>query len=249
VLFGSDWLTNFYMGCFLFGLIFTALSLFLNMSHLGGGPSHHGDVGHALHGGHDAGHAHGGDHAHGAAPDHGDSVNGLSPLNLPTILAFVTWFGGAGYIFRTSLGLDGVITVILALISGLLGGAILFLFLSRVLWAGQTTPMRRADFYLPGTRARVVSAITPGGAGEIVFMKGGGRRVEGARGEGGAGIAQGVEVEITRYERGMAYVQAITTTADLPPPVAARAPAGMEAPTQPLNGSGAALTRDLGKRP
>jgi hypothetical protein len=109
--------------------------------------------------------------------------------------------------------------------------------------------MRRADFYLPGTRARVISAITPGGAGEIVFMKGGGRRVEGARGEGGAGIARDVEVEITRYERGMAYVRAITTTADLPPPVAARAPGVIETPTQPLNGSGAALTRDLGKRP
>src|SRR5690349_7836653 len=135
--FGSDWLANLYMGCFLFGLIFTSLSLFLTLGHFGGDASTGHGPGHLIHG---AGHAAHGPHAgtHGAhtADAHGhthaatsDQLEGLSPINLPTLLAFLTWFGGAGYILHVTFGLSGVFATVLALFSGLIGGAIVFLVL------------------------------------------------------------------------------------------------------------------------
>src|SRR3954454_25392940 len=99
--FGSDWLANLYMGCFLFGLIFTSVSLLLNVGHLGGdagaahGPGHLvNGAGHAAHGPHIGGHGgHGAEtHAHGHFSA-AEQIDGLSPLNLPTLLAFITWFG------------------------------------------------------------------------------------------------------------------------------------------------------------
>ena len=259
--FGSDWLANLYMGCFLFGLIFTSVSLFLNFGHLGGdaggGDAGHGSghvlgAGHDAHGPHIGGHGDVGHGGHGVdthADGHFSSaehIEGLSPLNLPTLLAFITWFGGAGYIFRVTLGWNGIVSGVLALASGMLGGAIMFLILSYLLSRGQTPPMRRADYYLPGTHARVISSIAAGtGTGEIVFMKGGGRRVEGARSESGEAIPRGTEVTIKRYENGLAYVQPIVTITDLPPPELARVEDTHEANTQRLTGEGAALTRDL----
>ncbi len=257
--FGSDWLANLYMGCFLFGVIFTSLSLVLGLGHFGGDASGaHADVGalHADAGVHadpgalhaDAG-AHsldGGQHA-GAGHDPGVAHHGagLSPLNLPTILAGVTWFGGAGYILRSVLGWSFLVTGMLALASGVIGGLIVFLVLSYILQRGQTPPMESVDFYLPGTRARVISSIAPHGTGEIVFMKGGERRVEGARSESGAGITRGVEVMINRYERGLAYVVALGADAGVPPPVFARVDAAPDEPTRPLDEAAPAVTRDL----
>lgn len=259
-MFGSDWLANIYMGCFLFGLIFSAVSLFLSMGHLGSGghaghdsgglhlfdmivdaldgPGHHG-VGHGV--SHPA-------HAHGSAPHApglGDEALGsLSPFNMPTLLAGLTWFGGMGYIFRSTLGLDGLLSAVLAVGSGFVGAAILFAFFSRVLWAGQTPPMQRRDYQLPGTQARVVSGIGSEGTGEIVFHKGGSRRVEGARSEDGNPILKGSEVVIVRYAKGLAYVQPLLTVTDLPPPSTARVTPRAEDKTQPL-AAGPALTQDL----
>jgi|GEM_PF-118167 len=258
-MFGSDWLANVYMGCFLFGLIFSALSLFLSMGHLGsGGHASHGGGWHLFDmivdaldgpghhaGGHAVGHAHGPAHSQGNSSD---QLGSLSPFNLPTILAGVTWFGGMGYIFRHTLGLDGVLSALLALASGLVGAALLFAFFSRVLWAGQTPPMQRTDYQLPGTRARVVSTIGPEGTGEIVFHKGGSRRVEGARSEDGSPIARSTEVVITRYAKGLAYVQPLLSVTDLPPATLARRQPATEDQTQPLIG-GPALTQDLRDQP
>jgi hypothetical protein len=108
------------------------------------------------------------------------------------------------------------VSAILAVVSGFVGGALIFAFFSRVLWAGQTKPMSRADFYLPGTPARVISSIGPGGTGEIVFHKAGNRRVEGARSLDGSPIPRDTVVIIRRYDRGLAYVEP-AAVADLPP--------------------------------
>lgn len=269
MLFGADWLANVFLGCFLFGLIFTALSLLLNVTdlngaapgnpgaqhivgHLGQG-SHGPHVGHgpapAAHGGHAAhGPAHTPTHTHPHSTHHNaaEQVGAIGPLNLPTILAGLTWFGGAGYLLRTLLGLNGIASAALALLTGIAGAALVFLVLSRVLWPGQTEPMRRADFHLPGTQARVISGIAAaGGTGEIVFYKGGSRRVEGARSESGSAIERGVVVTVVRYERGLAYVDPVGVTSDIPPPTTARVERLPDADTRALNGSAPAITEDL----
>ena len=46
-----------------------------------------------------------------------------------------------------------------------------------------------------------------GGTGEILFQQAGARRVAGARSEHGEAIDKGIEVVITRYENGLAYVR------------------------------------------
>ena len=207
-MFGSDWLANLFMVVFLFGLLFTAASLvlgFVGGVDLGG---HAG--GHDVHidvGGHQAD-AHVG-HAHSDGGHDGPSV-----LNMPTIMAALTWFGGIGYLLRANLGMNGFFAGGLAAVSGLIGGGIMFVLLARVLWPMMSKPLAAADFKLPGTPARVVSSIRSGGVGEIVYEKGGTRFTAGAKSADEGAIAKGTEVVIVDYARGLATVQSIDKLLD-----------------------------------
>jgi membrane protein implicated in regulation of membrane protease activity len=211
-MFGSDWLANLFLGVFFFGLIFTAVSLLLGFSHIGGLDGGHA-VGHAGHaGGHGlnldvAGHHVHVDthdlHTHAELPDH----DGPGFFNMPTIMAFLTWFGGVGYILRNSWALNGAFVVVLAALSGLVGGAIMFFLLARWLWPMMSKPLSSADYSLPGTPARVVSPIRAGGVGEIVYVKNGTRFTAGARSADENPIERGAEVVILDYSKGLASVQ------------------------------------------
>jgi hypothetical protein len=207
-MFGPDWLANLFLSFFLFGLIFTILSLVFGW--VGGADAGHAgadsggaDVGHDF--GHDIGH----DVGHGVGHEIGHEAahSGPSVFNLPTIMASITWFGGVGYLLRATLSMNAVFASVLAIISGLIGGAIMFVLLARVLWPMMTPAMQRADFRLPGTPARVVSSIREGGVGEIVYTKAGNRFTAGARSVDERAIPKGAEVVIVRYEHGLAYVQ------------------------------------------
>lgn len=202
-MFGSDWLANLFMGVFLFGLLFTAASLLLG--YVGGadvGGSHGVNLDVAGH--HVDLHVSPLD-AHG----HADTTSGPSVLNMPTIMAAFTWFGGVGYLLRNSLGLNGYVAGGLALVSGFIGGAIMFVLLARVLWPMMSKPLSSADYKLPGTAAKVVSPIRAGGVGEIVYVKNGSRFTAGAKSADDQAIAKGAEVVIISYEKGLAQVQEI----------------------------------------
>ena len=153
-----------------------------------------------------------GGHAAGGAANTGNAVKaqlnhaGPSYFNLSTAMAFLTWFGGAGYILRVYYGAWLPLAVALAVLIGVAGAAIVFAFLSRVLYASQTV-LDPKDYYLPGTLARVSSPIRAGGTGEVIYSKGGTRQVAGARSLDGREIGRDSEVVIMRYERGLAYVQ------------------------------------------
>lgn len=241
---GPDWLANLYLGCFVFGLIFTAISAFFSFGHMTGhidlphmdsghdpglhvphlhvdGPDleaphvdlPHVDSGHGGLDGH-AGHAgapiHAGETVGVPVPtqavDRGSTQETISPLNMPTILAAITWFGGVGYVM-TRIGLLGWILIAgIALLGGFLGGYIVYYFFAKVLWPAQTRPMDPLDYDLRGTYARVVSGIAQNGTGEIMYTKGGTRAVAGARSADGTPLPKGTEVMVVRYERGLAYV-------------------------------------------
>ena len=199
---GSDWLSNLFMFVFLFGLVFTTASLVLGFvgGGVGDGPDFDGGHNIDVHiGGHQGAHSDNGAH------------DGPGILNMPTIMAFLTWFGGAGYIFRQSMGWNGYVAGGLALASGLVGGGLMFVLLARVLWPMMSKPMTSADYSKPGTPARVVSSIREGGVGEIVYSRSGSRFTAGAKSANGAAIAKGAEVVILRYEKGLAYVQDVST--------------------------------------
>jgi hypothetical protein len=225
-----DALAGFYLICFGVGFLFVFVSLFLGLSHdtlhLPG--MSHLDVGHGQMG--DAGQAHLGglDHAGAALEGHlsearigengvaseratgsgtaGHHAGGISPINLSTIMAFLTWFGGAGYILRVYTGMLGLVSLVAACLAGLAGGAVIFFFLARILYPGQRF-LDPADYRIEGTVAQVTVSIRPEVVGEIVYCKGGSRRSEGARSLDGKAIEHGTEVVIVRYEKGIAYVE------------------------------------------
>jgi hypothetical protein len=132
--------------------------------------------------------------------------SGVSPFNFVTLPAFLAWFGGAGYLLTRYSGLWVGFGLLAAVTSGLVGGGIVFLFLSKVL-ISEDENMDAADYEMVGVLGRVSSSIRAGGTGEIVYTQMGTRRVCGARGEDGAAIAKGDEVVVTRYEKGIAYVR------------------------------------------
>lgn len=188
----NDALDAILLGCFFFGLIFSAVALLLGLGHIGG---HDGHVGHGGHGG-DVGH--GGDHgAH-----HGDE---LSFLNLPTLLGFIAWFGGVGYLARHGLGWYSAVSVVVGLAGGLVGGFIVYQILARL--ARFDGELHAEDFRLPGTIARVTYSIRAGGTGEIVYEQAGVRQVGAARAAAGQAIPRGTEVVVLRTANGIAFVE------------------------------------------
>jgi hypothetical protein len=147
-----------------------------------------------------------------AAPGHGGAAHGigdsgLSPFNLTTFLAFLTWFGGVGYLLTGRGHWGSLIILFAATAAGLFGAAILFGFLTRVLLKHERS-LSFADFEMVGVLGRITVPIRAGGGtGEIVYSQGGTRRSAGARSENGEAILRGAEVVVTRYENGIAFVR------------------------------------------
>jgi hypothetical protein len=130
----------------------------------------------------------------------------LSPFNFVTATAFLAWFGGTGYLLTRFSGVWFVTGLSLAVFSGLVGGAIVFLFLGRVLISREES-MDPADYEMTGVLGRISVPIRENGTGEIIYSQAGTRRTCGARGEDASAIAKGTEVVVTRYEKGIAYVR------------------------------------------
>lgn len=217
----NDGVAAFFLICFFVGLLFTVGSFFLGLGHDGVGA--HAGAGHGVAGGHvhlgggeaagHVGHAgvatgpSAGVNGHGAGDARVQLNQGApSVFNLSTTMAFLTWFGGAGYILRIYYGAALPLALGVAGLAGVVGAALVFAFLSRVLYASQWV-LDPNDYHLPGTLARITSPIRAGGTGEIVYVKGDTRQVAGARGVDGGALERGAEVVIMRYERGIAYVQ------------------------------------------
>ena len=176
---------DFYLICLLAGVAFSVVAF------LGGGfhlPHVH------LH----LGHVH--------APHVGGPAKGVGPVNLATIAAFFAWFGGAGYLLSRFSPLWAFAALAFAIVSGVAGAALLFLFIARVL-VHSDEALDPADYEMVGALGRVSSVIRPAGTGEMIFSQAGSRRAAAARSEDGREIPRGVEVVVTRYERGVAWVR------------------------------------------
>jgi membrane protein implicated in regulation of membrane protease activity len=162
---------------------------------------------------------------HGAGGGHGlghDAAGGASPFNMATMLAFLTWFGGAGYLLTEHFGVGTIAALIFSAGIGVIGGAIVFFFLARVLLRGQTPYLRSEDYSLEGTIGRLSVGIRSGRTGEVVYSKAGTRRVASARSADGEDIAQGAEVVVISQEGGIAYVRRFEELLAEEPRVAAR---------------------------
>jgi len=182
-------MASFFIICFATGLVLSLLSLMSGFGHLHIGHFH---VGH-----HHLGHA---GHAHG--PN-----GGISSVNAFTVLAFVTWFGGAGYLLMRSGMFNNQIVVLLASLAGFAGAGLLWMALFKILLPHEHV-MDVADTQMAGVVARVTNGIRGAdGIGEIIFSQTGARRASAARSDDGRAIERGAEVVVIRYERGVAYVR------------------------------------------
>lgn len=200
----EDW----YLVCFGITLTLSLLTFFGGFGHL--------HVGH-FHGAHlHSGHGHAGHvHTHGARAGGHDAT--ISPLNGFTLMAFLCWFGGTGYLLRRFTGVLGLGVFSIAVLSGFAGAAVIFWFLARVLLPSERV-LTTEETEMTGVLARVSSPIREGGTGEIAYSQGGARRAAAARSDAGAPIARDVEVVVLRYERGIAYVRPWSEL-EGPPPI------------------------------
>ena len=216
--------SDFYLICFAVGFCFSFFSFVFGSSRLGrlhlphfhghGGvhlPTAHGPVGHApALGGHaPLAHAPGTAHAPGATHAPGGSharTTSVSPFNPPSIAAYMAWFGGTGYLLTRFSTVWVGMGLIVSIASGLVGGGIIFFFLTRVL-ISDAEDMDPAEYEMVGVLGKLCIPIREGGTGELLYSQMGTRRVCGARSEDGAAIAKGSEVVVTRYEKGIAYVR------------------------------------------
>jgi membrane protein implicated in regulation of membrane protease activity len=192
----------FYLVCFLVGVTLTVLSF------LGGSlrlPHVHL---HVPHGGHIA-------TPHGAGETHAAAGRGADMpfFNLATATAFLTWFGGSGYLLTRYSTLVVSLIMLIAVIVGLLGATIIFWFVAKLLMK-HDRELDPADYERVGALGRIISSIREGGTGEIIFSQEGTRQTCGARSEAGEALARGTEVIITRYEHGIAYVRRWDEMAD-----------------------------------
>lgn len=188
--------SDFYLVCFVVGF-FLSLLMFL----AGGGRLHLPHL-----------HLHlPGLHGHGAAPHVGGmraSLHGshISPFSLITLTAFLAWFGGTGYLLARHSTMWFLTALLVSVLSGIGGAAIIYLFLSRVL-SSPDEELDPADFEMVGVLGKLSVRIREGGTGELIYSQAGTRRVCAARTEDGSAIRKGTEVVVTRYERGIAYIR------------------------------------------
>ncbi|MGC1449755.1 MAG: hypothetical protein WA830_06915 [Candidatus Sulfotelmatobacter sp.] len=215
---GFDW-SDFYLICFAVGFCFSFFSFVfggsrfgrLHLPHFHGHgvphlPAANGPAAHAPAAGAHAPAAQGPTLSDSAAAHPASPSSGVSPFNPPSLAAFLAWFGGTGYLLTRFSSLWVGLGLLLAVVSGIAGGGIIFLFLTRVLISAEEN-MDPADYEMVGVLGKLVVSIREGGTGELLYSQMGTRRVCAARSEDGTAIAKGTEVAVTRYEKGIAYVR------------------------------------------
>ena len=173
-----DW-NAMYLTCFGVGLVLSLLAFAGGFMHL--------HVGHFRFGG-------------------GHNSQHLGPVNGFTVVAFLCWFGGTGYL----LNKGNVFTVTMVLVFSVLGGVaaagLIFWFLARVLLPRERT-LEAADTEIVGVIGKLSAAIPAHGVGEVLYVQNGARRSASVRADGGEAIARGQEVVVMRYTRGIGYVR------------------------------------------
>jgi membrane protein implicated in regulation of membrane protease activity len=182
---------TFYLICFGVGLVLSVAFFLGGFAHLHLGHLHIGHSGLTHHG----------------AGAHGSGSRGLSAVNGFTITAFLCWFGGAGYLLHRYSIFVATLVLLLSVVSGVFGAALLWAILFKLLLPRERV-LNSEDTEMTGVLAKVSDSIrSNGGIGEILFSQTGARRCSAARSDDGRTIERGTEVVVIRYERGIAYVR------------------------------------------
>jgi hypothetical protein len=196
--------SDVYLFCFLVGVTLSILSFLAGVTHV-----HlplklhlHLHLPHFHGGGHGAAHG----VSHGGVRGTGRGGTHISWFNASTVLAFLAWFGGVGYLMTKYSHVETFFIVGIATLAGVAAGWVMLRFLVKLVGPSDE-PLREEDRRIIGAIGAVSMSIRENGTGEIIFPLGGARRCSGARSEDGQPIEKGAEVVIERYEKGIAYVK------------------------------------------
>jgi hypothetical protein len=176
-----DW-NAIYLTCFGVGLVLSFVAFFAGGLHVG----HFHFSGHAL-------------KAHMKA-------GSASPFNGFTLVAFLCWFGGAGYLLHRGNVFGLGLVLLFSSLSGIAGASLVFWFLAFVLMPGERT-LEAADTEIVGVIGTLSCAMPKHGVGELLYSQNGARRSASVRSDDGEAIERGAEVVVMRYVRGIAYVK------------------------------------------
>jgi hypothetical protein len=186
--------SDIYLLCFIVGFSFSVLSFLGGAAHI-----HLPSRWHLL--------LHGGHHSGGMAGQGAGHVRGgLSWFNAMTIMTFLAWFGGIGYVLSKHSRLVALAALMIAAIAGLFAGGLVFKFMARLVKVSDAH-MLEWDYRIEGTVGTISAPIRVDGTGEMIFEQKGVRKSVAARSEDGKPLPNGAEVAITRYENGIAYVK------------------------------------------
>lgn len=205
-----DWQTVFLV-CFLAGSGWVLLTVLIGGFHLNLPHVPHVHVSVHGTGAHPIAHAaHGvkfsGGGRTGAGGGRGEGPTMWSGMLSPSAIAiFLAWFGGAGYLLSRHAALAFWIVILASLALGIAGAYLVAFVLHWVMSKEQ--PMDPADYEMIGVLGKVTSPVRAQGIGEMVFVRDGARRAVPARSEDGSAINRDTEVVVTRFERGVAYVE------------------------------------------
>ncbi len=205
-----DWV---YLGLLLFGIGWAGL-LFIG-GHLGAESSHDvgsvHDVGHhglgvEHHHGVDIGADHDVSHELATSADHDVHLSPFSPIVLSTALGA---FGAFGLISRHFLRLPDVAGLPLALLGGIILGAVTFWFYGKVLLGAQgSSTVAIEDFY--GATGTVITPIPAQGTGEVSLIVRGQRMNLSARSVTGEPIPRDTLVIVQELQGSVALVRRTT---------------------------------------
>jgi membrane protein implicated in regulation of membrane protease activity len=164
-----------YIFCFVVGAVYALIAGVAAGAF--GGHTHHGGLI-----GHDVGH----DIDHGADPGYltGQGEVHLSPVSPVTITMFVTAFGAVGLIATHTLALPVLLSLPMAVASGLSLAAVAFFTFSKLFQAIEGSSEARVS-ELVGLEAEVITPIPSQGLGEIAYVARGSRFTAPARSEDG----------------------------------------------------------------
>ena len=177
-----------YLVCFFLGLGFAFLSALMSGVFTGGAEAHVGS-------GHDI---------HATA---GDTIH--FPLLSPVVLAmFISTFGGAGYIYKRTLGLDLIAHVAAAAATAIVVALAVAWLLYKVFQVAQgSSEAHVAD--LIGVEAEVITAIPAEGLGEIAYHAKQSRYNAPARTNDGKALGPHTTVKIVRILGGTYIVEKV----------------------------------------
>ena len=187
---------TFYLVCFLAGLLLSAVSLLGAMGHFGTHIAPHSVRVPHLHVAHSTAAAHASAQGSGTVPW----------WNSFSLMVFLCWFGAAGYLLTRHSSFVALIVLLVSVGCGLAGGAIVFLFLAKVMLPHEHE-LSADETAVVGAVGTVSSAIRPAGTGEIIYEQLGARRSAPARSDDGSAIEKDAEIYVVRYENGVAYVR------------------------------------------